>query len=156
MIQHLDIIKGIHPGLILARELKRRKMKKKHFAAEVNEYNQTIVAITKAQRSMNTALALKAEKLLGMEEGTLMVLQAYHDIAMEKNKLQKNTPDLNKIRRVVFWDTNFATINWEKYKRSVIKRVFEKGNEAEKEEITRFYGISTIKAIMNENGQVVL
>lgn len=152
MIQYFDIIKGIHPGLILDRELKRRKIKKNHFAAQVDEHNQTIVAITKARRSMNTSLALKAEKLLGMEEGTLMVLQVYHDIAVKKSRMQKNKPDLKKIRRVVFWDTNIETIDWEKYKKSVIKRIFEKGNEVEKEEITRFYGISTINAVMNENG----
>ena len=138
--------------MILDRELKRRKIKKNHFAAQVDEHNQTIVAITKARRSMNTSLALKAEKLLGMEEGTLMVLQVYHDIAVKKSRMQKNKPDLKKIRRVVFWDTNIETIDWEKYKKSVIKRIFEKGNEVEKEEITRFYGISTINAVMNENG----
>ena len=152
MIQHLDIIKGIHPGLILDRELKRRKMKKIHFAAQVDEHTQTIVAITKARRSMNTSLALKAEKLLGLEEGTLMVLQVYHDIAVEKSRVQQLKPDLKKLRRVVFWDTNMDKIDWEKYKKAVIKRIFEKGNEIEKEEITRFYGISTIKAVINENG----
>jgi plasmid maintenance system antidote protein VapI len=152
MIQHLDIIKGIHPGLILNRELKRRKMKKIHFAALVDEHTQTIVAITKARRSMNTSLALKAEKLLGLEEGTLMVLQVYHDIAVEKSRVQQLKPDLKKLRRVVFWDTNMDKIDWEKYKRAVIKRIFEKGNEIEKEEITRFYGISAIKAVINQNG----
>jgi hypothetical protein len=81
-----------------------------------------------------------------------MILQVYHDIAVLKSRVQQIKPDLNKIRRVVFWDTNIDKIDWEKHKKAVIKRVFEKGNQTEKDEITRFYGINTIDAILKENG----
>ena len=152
MIQQPEIIKGIHPGLILERELKRRKWKKNFFAEQLDEHAQTIVAITRARRSMNTALALKAEKLLGLEEGTFMVLQAYHDIEKEKKRNQKTKPDLSKIRRVVFWDTDINAIDWERYKRAAINRIFKMGDETEKAEITRFYGTSTINTIVSKNG----
>jgi len=152
MLEHLETIKGIHPGLILDRELKRRNLKKKHFAAALNEHVQTIVAITKARRAMNTALALKAEKALGMEEGTLMVLQVFHDIEAIKNRANQSKPDLTKLRRIVFWDTNFDKIDWEKHKKAVIKRVFEKGNQTEKDEIIRFYGEDSVESVLNGNG----
>lgn len=151
MLEHLEIIRGIHPGLILDRELKRRSLKKKQFAAAMNEHLQTIVAITKARRGMNTALALKAEKALEMEEGTLMILQVYYDIEVLKSRGQQIKPDLSKLRRVVFWDTSMDKIDWEKHKNAVIKRIFEKGNQTEKDEIARFYGKNTVDSVLNSN-----
>lgn len=153
MIQYLKVLKGIHPGFILERELKMRKLQKSKFALSLDEHPQTIVAITKGRRGINTALALKIEKLLGLEEGILMVLQAYYDIEQEKKKQLANTPDLSKIRSVLFWDTNIDTINWEKQKNAVIKRVFERGNEYEKKEISRFYGQNTVNEAMTSYGE---
>lgn len=152
MIAHLDTIKGIHPGLILDRELKRRSLKKKHFAAAINEHPQTIVAITKGRRSMNTALALKAEKVLGMEEGSLMILQVFYDIEQVKGLVDQPKPDFSKLRRVIFWDTSLDKIDWEKHKKAVITRIFEKGNQTEKDEIIRFYGKESIESTLNYNG----
>jgi len=130
-----------------------RKIPKNKFASVLNEHTQTIVSITKARRKMNTALALKIEKILGLEEGILMVLQVYYDIEQEKKKQQTITPDLSKIRSVLFWDTNMASINWEKQKNAVIKRVYERGNEYEREEISRFYGQNTVNEAMSGYGK---
>jgi len=57
------------------------------------------------------------------------------------------TPDLSKLRRVLFWDTNMDTIDWEKYKNAVIIRVFERGDAEEQKEIIRFYGKETVDEI---------
>lgn len=148
MKKQLDIIKGIHPGIFLERELKKRKLAKSRFALSVNEYPQTLVSITKGKRSMNTSLALKIEHALGLEEGYLMVLQVYYDIAQEKRRKHSEKPDLTKLRRVVFWDTDVNMIDWEKQKSAVINRVFERGNAQEKKEITRFYGQETVNALL--------
>lgn len=148
MKQQLDIIKGIHPGIFLERELKKRKLAKSRFALSVNEYPQTLVSITKGKRSMNTPLALKIENALGLDEGYLMVLQVYYDIAQEKRKQHTETPDLKKLRPVVFWDTDINKIDWEKQKAAVINRVFERGNADEKKEIIRFYGEETVNALL--------
>ncbi len=148
MKKQLDIIKGIHPGIFLERELKKRKLAKSRFALSVHEYPQTLVSITKGKRSMNTPLALKIENALGLDEGYLMVLQVYYDIAQEKRKQHTAKPDLTKLRRVVFWDTDMNMIDWEKQKSAVINRVFERGNAQEKKEITRFYGQETVNALL--------
>jgi len=58
------------------------------------------------------------------------------------------TPDLSLLRPVLFWDTKMGKIDWHKQRKAVIKRVFERGNEIEKNEIIRFYGLAT--AIKNE------
>ena len=148
-----DTIKGIHPGYVLERELQKRNLGKGQFAISLGEFPQTLTAITKGKRRMNTPLALKIEKSLKMEEGYFMVLQVYYDIAQEKkkeyNKLKKDTPDLKLLRPVLFWDTDIKKIDWQKQKRAVIQRVFERGNEEEKQEITRFYTQDTIDTILN-------
>ena len=99
---------------------------------------------------MNTALALKLEKVLGLEEGILMILQVYYDIKQEKKKLELEKPDLSKIRPAIFWDTNLHAIEWNRQYESVIRRVFERGNEKEKKEITRFYGKEKINRVLNQ------
>ena len=82
----ISLIKGVHPGFILERELKKRKIAKGRFAMSLHEYPQTLVTITKGKRDMNTHLALKIEQSLGFEEGYFMILQVYFDIEKEKKK----------------------------------------------------------------------
>jgi len=150
MKNNTSIIKGVHPGLILNYELTKRKIAKGRFALSLSEYPQTLVSITKGKRNMNTALAMKIEKSLGMEEGYFMILQVFYEIEKEKNKQDNKHPDLTKIRRVLFWDTDFDKIQWEKHKRSVIKRVFERGNQEEHQEIIRFYGKQTVESVLKK------
>lgn len=149
----LDIIKGIHPGYVLERELEKRHVRKGQFALSIGEFPQTLTAITKGKRRMNTPLALKIEKLLAIEEGYFMVLQVYYDIEQEKKKenkqLNAQKPNLSQLRKVLFWDTDIKKIDWRRQKKAVIKRIFERGNEEEKKEITRFYGFDTVNSILN-------
>lgn len=152
MKTELHIIKGIHPGIILERELKQRKLAKGRFALSLKEYPQTLVSITKAKRKMNIGLALKIEQALNIEEGYFMILQLYYDIEEEKRKQNTEQPDLLKLRPVLFWDTKMEKIDWKKQKKAVIKRVFERGNEIEKKEITRFYGKEIVNEIISSNG----
>ena len=80
----IEMYKGIHPGIILERELKKRNLKKRPFALSLQEYPQTLNNITKGRRGLTAALSLKIDKALGLEEGTMLILQAYHEIKMEK------------------------------------------------------------------------
>ncbi|MDT0677303.1 helix-turn-helix transcriptional regulator [Autumnicola musiva] len=132
--------KGIHPGLVLKRELKKHSIKQRPFAMAIKEHPQTLNAIINGKRNLNTPLALKIEKKLGLEEGTLAILQTYFEIEREKEKLQSKTPNLSLLRESLFWDTNINKIDWQKQRKAVISRVFERGNETEKKEIVRFYG----------------
>jgi antitoxin HigA-1 len=153
MKTELSIIKGIHPGLILERELRQRQLSKGPFALSLKEYPQTLVSITKGKRRMNTNLALKIEKALEIEEGYFMTLQLYYDIEEIKRKQYRLYPDFTKLRRVLFWDTKMENIDWEKQKNAVVKRVFERGNEIEKKEIVRFYGRENVNNILNTHGR---
>ena len=46
-----------------------------------------------------------------------------------------------------------GNIDWEKQKKAVIKRVFERGNEIEKGEIIRFYGREDVNSVLNTHGR---
>jgi plasmid maintenance system antidote protein VapI len=137
----IDLLKGLHPGYFLENELKKRKISKKEFAESVNEHLQTIVSITKAKRKFTPELSIKTDDFLHLDEGFILTLQAFYEIKKLKEELNIQKPDLTKIRPVLFWDTDLNQINWQKQKESVLKRVIERGNNQEKEEIFRFYNL---------------
>lgn len=140
MDSRIKHIKGIHPGLFLDRELKKRGIAKRPFALSIGEYSQTLSAVTLGKRSMNTSLALRIEKTLGLEEGTLMIPQVFHEIKKEKKKFTKHIkPDLSKLRTGLFWDTKLEDIDWVEHKQYVVNRVMERGTEEEKVLIQDFY-----------------
>lgn len=148
----IEKYKGIHPGIVLNRLLAKKHISQRPFALLIGEYPQTINAITKGRRKLNTALALKIEKQLELQEGTLALLQTYFDIEEEKQKASlSKTPNLSLIRTSLFWDTDINKIDWEKQYKAVIQRVFERGNEIEKNEILRFYGKSKIDNTLSNN-----
>ncbi|HEY0896908.1 MAG TPA: plasmid maintenance system antidote protein [Sphingobacteriaceae bacterium] len=147
--------KGIHPGMILELELKKRKLKKGPFALSLKEYPQTLNDITKGKRGLTPALSLKIDRALGLEEGTMFILQAYYEIKKEKQKNESGDhPDLSVLRTILFWDTDIKKIEWQKQYRAVIQRVFERGNDAEKKEILRFYGEDKVKGVTGSAGIV--
>ena len=148
MIPYSEKYKGIHPGKILERELKKRAIRQRPFALSLKEHPQTFNAITKGKRGISIVLALKIEKELRLEEGTFVILQAYYDIQKIKEKEKQVAPDLSVLSKSLFWDTDIHRIDWQRQYRSVIQRVFERGNDREKEEITRFYGAKKIKTFV--------
>lgn len=150
MKNYIEKYKGIHPGIILERELKKRALHQRPFALSIDEHPQTLNAITKGKRKLNTPLALKIEEKLDLEEGTLALLQTYFDIKEEKSKIKQTTPNLAILRKSLFWDTESNKIDWSKQYKAVIQRVFERGNEIEREEIIRFYGKEKIKKALNQ------
>lgn len=141
--------KGIHPGIVLKREFEKRSLKQRPFAIAIQEHPQTLNAITKGRRSINIGLALKIEEKLGLDEGILSILQTFYDIHKEKQKQHLKTPNLSLLRKSLFWDTDISGIDWQRQYKAVIKRVFERGNEIERNEIIRFYGAKKVKAVMN-------
>ena len=145
----IEKYKGIQPGVILERELKKRSLKKGPFALSLNEYPQVLNDITKGKRGLTTALSLKIDDAFGLEEGTMLVLQAYYEIKQERLKNNSGDhPDLSKLRKALFWDTDIAKIDWQRQYKAVIKRVFERGDKAEKQEIINFYGDEKVASVI--------
>jgi len=146
----LEKFKGVHPGAILERELEKRNIKKGPFAISLQQYPQVINEITKKRRGMTASLALKIDRALGFEEGTMYLLQAYYETKLELDKettASQKKPDLSLLRKALFWDTDIEKIDWDKQYKAVIQRVFERGNNAEKTELFKFYGKKKIKEV---------
>ena len=154
MKSRIDIFKGIHPGKIINRDLKKRDLSQRSFAASIGEHSQTLNAVITGRRNLTVEMALKIEQAFGYDEGFLLTLQAFYEIAEYKNRMKSRSIDgVPTIRRSLFWDADFDSIDWGRYKDAVIARVAERGNDAEKAEIARFYGIplSTLDTIRPSN-----
>jgi addiction module HigA family antidote len=150
MHKELSLLKGIHPGIILASKLKERNLSKGAFALSIKEYPQTLGAITKGKRNMNTPLALKIEEALDLPEGYFMTLQVFYEIKEAKQKQANSHPDLSKLRSGLFWDTDMKKIDWSRQRKAVIERIYERGNAKEKAEIKRFYGDQVVNKILKK------
>lgn len=138
----IEIIKGIQPGKFIERELNKKNLTQRALAEDTGIPFQTINAIISGRRNLTTEQALKIDKALGYEEGFLAILQTHYDIIQYKDKELANIySEAPSIRKSLFWDADFDKINWGKYKKAVIKRVFERGTEEEIEEITRYYNL---------------
>jgi len=147
--ENIALLRGIHPGIILERELKKKKLPKRRIALAIGEYPQLLGDITKGKRRINPALSIRLGIVLGIDESFFSVLQAYYDIEQQKKKQALNKrPILKLLRPVLFWDTDINSINWEKSKASVIRRTFERGNEQEILEIVRFYSKREVQTIL--------
>ena len=93
----------------------------------------------RAKIILTPELSIKTDAFLQLDEGFILTLQAFYEIKTAKEQLDTSKPDLTKIRPILFWDTDIDKIQWKKEKESVIKRVSERGNAQEKEEIRRLY-----------------
>ncbi len=137
-----DALKGIHPGKIIARDIKKMKISQRNLAERIGEHSQTLNAVIKGRRNMTVEMAVKLDLVFGYEEGFLYMLQGYYEVEQYRQKAAaESVSGIPDVRRILFWDTDFDKINWGYRKSFVISRIMERGNEAEKVEIARFYGM---------------
>lgn len=107
MLPQLSKIKGVHPGIILSRELKIHGLKGSHLANSIGEHKQTISAILNKRRAINPKLSIKLSKEFNVESDYFMLLQASYDVKITAESEAKETPNINNFRKVIFWDTSF-------------------------------------------------
>ncbi|MGV8815642.1 MAG: HigA family addiction module antitoxin [Gelidibacter sp.] len=140
MLPELYKIKGLHPGLILKREIERNNIKSSELAHAISEHKQTISAIINQRRGINPDLSIKLAEYFNTDEDYFMMLQASYEVKKTRTSNKQYHPNFKNIRKVLFWDTVFEEIDWDKNKKAVIKRVLERGNDKEINEIILFYG----------------
>lgn len=146
MLPNFYSVKGIHPGAILKRELKKQNIKGVSLAKTLEEYPQTINAILNERRGVNPKLSIKLGAFFGIEDDYFMLLQAAHEVEKIASAVLRPAPSIaDKIRKSLFWDTDFEQIDWHKNRRAVIQRILERGNEAEIKALIGYYGIETIR-----------
>src|SRR5690606_29613880 len=147
MISYAKKYKGIHPGCILKKELEKRSLKQRSFALSIGVHPRTLNAIIRERRDLNTTMALKMEDELGLQLGSLVLLQAFYDLKKEKERQNARTPDFAILRKSLFWDTDIEKIDWEGHYKAVIRPVLERGNVHEKKEVSRFYGSKKVAEV---------
>jgi len=153
MKPELEKIKGVPPGAALRWILKKKGIGTSIFALKIGVYPGIITDVTKQRRGITPGLSIKIGRELGMADDFFMLLQAYYLVEKERKGIvlkTQDTPDLSIIRKQIFWDIDFEKLDFQRYKRYVIQRVFERGNEAEIMETIRFYGLEECKNIIHE------
>ena len=138
----IENIKGMHPGALIKHELIKMKMSQRQFAAKIGEHWQILNAVINQKRGISLTTALKIEREFGYDEGFLLIMQVYYDIEKDKQKdIGRSLSGIPDVRRILFWDTDFDKIDWAASRESVITRILERGSDAEKAEIARYYGV---------------
>lgn len=133
---------GICPGKIIEWHLKKKHLSQRELAEKIGEHYQTINAVIKGRRNLTVEISLKLDSFLGFDDGFLYMLQGYYEVDQYKKKqLSSSVDGVPKIRRILFWDTDFDNIDWGKSRNFVISRVLKRGSREEQEEIARFYRI---------------
>jgi len=146
MLPDINRIKGIHPGAILKREIKKRKIKSVNLANKIDEHPQTINAITKERRGINAKLSFKLGNYFNIPNDYFMMIQAAHEVeTYRKSSLKELNPLKGQFRKSVFWDTKIELIDLQKNKRSVIQRILERGNKEEIKNLIKIYTLPIIK-----------
>lgn len=146
MEKQLERYKGIHPGLILEHELKKRHIAKAQFANSIHQKRQAINEITKGRRTLPEELTFKIDEALGYEQGTMLLMQTFYIIENHRKAEHQASGgfQLDKLRKGLFWDTDVNQLDWERNAVAIIRRVFERGNQDEKQYLLTRYSAARI------------
>jgi len=145
MTEEFERYKGIHPGKVIKRLLTKRNIDQRQFRLSLRARAQTFNAILKAERHLNTKLSLKIERALDLEQGSLMTLQVHYDIKRERLRTQGSGPNLHPI---LFGDVDISKLHWEDRFHFVITRVYERGDQTERDEVDHFYGLEKVNEVL--------
>ena len=148
MLPDLEKVRGIHPGAVLKRALKKRDITASDLARTIDEHKQTLSAILNGRRSVNPKLSIKLSEVFDARADYFMLMQASYDVQQQVATIPKRMPNLKHFRKALFWDTQLEGIDWNTNKRAVIQRVLERGNEEEIQELINFYGKQTISKVI--------
>ncbi|MDE5876361.1 MAG: helix-turn-helix domain-containing protein [Muribaculaceae bacterium] len=135
-------------GAVLKHLLKRKGLSQHELALQIELTPQRINDIIAGRRRISASMALKIGKVLSLSPlGLLYILQCNHDLYLA-NSDSMLSPDITKIRKSFFWDTDLSKMDWQQNAYSVVKRIFEYGDELAIKEIIHFYGTEKVRALL--------
>lgn len=138
----IEKYKYIPPWKIIERECMKQYASQRELATSIGVHFQTLNAVINGRRKLTLEMADKLDAALGFESGFFWVLQAYYEVDQYRRQLVTiSTVKGPNVRRSVFWDADFDKIDWFRYKKAVLDRVFSYGNSEEKQEVLRYYGL---------------
>lgn len=137
-------------GAVLGHVLKHASISQRELAEMTGILPQRINDFINGRRRITAEASLKLERALAIRiEGFFYILQSNHDIYVAVgNDSDRKIPDLSKIRKSIFWDTDFGALDWSGNRVAIVRRVFEYGDENAIREIIRFYGESEVREIL--------
>ncbi len=132
--------RSIPPGVILSRVLKKRGIRNSTFAQAVGIYAQSWHAMARGLRPIPLEPSLRMDRFLDYPVGTVARLQLEFEIWNAARSFQAVPPELQTLRRSLFWDTTWEKLDWERNSDAIIRRVQEYGSPSEKDLVVAYYG----------------
>ena len=138
---------SLDAGSVIKYILQKTGITRRQLAEKSGLRPQRISDFANNHRRITAEVSLKLEIALKIDyQGFFYIIQANHDVYLAKNICKpSNTPDLTKIKKHIFWDSDMARIDWQSSARYIIQRIFEYGDKTAIEEIIRFYGKTRVK-----------
>lgn len=154
MLPNLNNIQRTPPYALIEWLLKRQGCTLEELSLQGGISMEELQAILNKEKEIDSYLSESLGRFFGADRDYFLKVQKQWNKELEYQKLPKPTPNLANIRPVVFWDGDFNKIDWIRYEKGIIQRIFERGNELEKQEIIAFYGrekvIATLKDFCNQ------
>lgn len=137
-------------GAVLGHILKQQDMTQRQLSAATGILPQRINDYISGKRRISAEASLLLEQALSIKtKGFFYIIQANHDIHDAITLHSEDAiPDLTRIKKSIFWDTDISRLNWNSNRKSIIRRVFEYGDEQAIKEIIRFYGKNEVTDIL--------
>ena len=137
-------------GAVLDRIRAKEHLTQRELASRSEIPYQRINDFITNRRRISPENSLKLEKALRINhQGFFYQIQTNYEIFLATKRLSEQlTPDKSKYRKVLFWDTDFDTLDWQRNSEWVIQRVFEYGNKSEIEETISFYGKNKVTHVL--------
>ena len=137
-------------GAVLDRIRAKEHLTQRELASRSEIPYQRINDFIANRRRISPENSLKLEKALGVDHQCFFYqIQTNYEIFLATKRLSEQlTPDKSKYRKVLFWDTDFDTLDWQRNSEWVIQRVFEYGNKSEIEETISFYGKNKVTHVL--------
>ena len=138
-------------GAVLDRIRTKEHLTQRELASRSEIPYQRINDFIANRRRVSPEISLRLEKALGIDYQCFFYqIQTNYEIYLATRHLSElSQPDKSKYRKVLFWDTNFDTLDWQRNSDWIIQRVFEYGNKCEIEETMRFYGKRKITDVLH-------
>lgn len=146
MLPEIHKIKNTPPSVIIFHELKKTKCSLEKFMENTGFSKETFDDITPEVSS------ILGEKFKVSATYFLEIQEKFQKSQKESKNTKTKIPKINKF---IFWDTDFDKLDWIQYRKSIIKRIFERGFEEDKIEIISFYGEEIILKTLKELNQKI-
>lgn len=149
--QYLQL-SNIPCGAVLNRIMTKEGISQSQLAERSGIVRQRICDYLANRRRITVEASLNLEKALRIGiEGFFYRIQANHDIyTCIKKQAESHHPNLECYRKALFWDTTIESMEWDKNKEWIVRRVFEYGSEEEILETIRFYGKEKVYQLLSE------